>query len=163
MMNSALAQVIFCGENPEKRLVRPEDVDAEIAFASYWRCSYSPYGSGQLLALHIEANALENGADAKVTNRLGQTALELAEKGGYSEIAKCVSGITFNVKPCVAAIAATSLVFKSPTSRRRFDKSIKKSLCVSNNARVSKANSLSNASIDLSVTLTFIAADGFKL
>lgn len=64
MMNSALAQVIFCGENPEMRLVRPENVDAEIAFASYWRCSYSPYGSGQLLALHIEANALENGADA---------------------------------------------------------------------------------------------------
>jgi hypothetical protein len=58
-MNNTPAQVIFCGENPEIRLVRPEDVDAEIAFASYWQCSYSPYGSGQLLALHIEPNMLE--------------------------------------------------------------------------------------------------------
>jgi hypothetical protein len=63
-MNNSLAQVIFCGENPEIRLVRPENVDREIAFASYWRCTYSPYGSGQLLALHIEANVLESGVDA---------------------------------------------------------------------------------------------------
>jgi hypothetical protein len=59
-MNSTLAQVIFCGENPELRLVRPENKDAEIAFASYWHCTYSPYGSGQFLALHIEPNVLEN-------------------------------------------------------------------------------------------------------
>ncbi|MEO8612002.1 MAG: hypothetical protein ABI690_29165 [Chloroflexota bacterium] len=52
-------QVIFCGENPEMRLVRPDNPDAEIAFASYWRCAYSPYGSGQLLALHIEPKVLE--------------------------------------------------------------------------------------------------------
>jgi hypothetical protein len=59
-MNNSLAQVIFCGENPEMRLVRPDDVDREIAFASYWRCTYSPLGSGHFLALHIEANVLEN-------------------------------------------------------------------------------------------------------
>lgn len=58
------AQVIFCGENPEIRLVRPDNVDAEIAFASYWHCSYSPHGSGQLLVLHIEPNVLENHATA---------------------------------------------------------------------------------------------------
>jgi hypothetical protein len=58
------AQVIFCGENPEMRLVRLDDADVEIAFASYWRCAYSPYGSGQILALHIAANALPPHADA---------------------------------------------------------------------------------------------------
>lgn len=41
-MDSALAQVIFCGENPEIRLVKPDNVDHEIAFASYWRCISKP-------------------------------------------------------------------------------------------------------------------------
>ena len=63
-MDSTLAQVIFCGENPEMRLVRLDNVDVEIAFASYWHCTYSPHGSGQLLALHIEPNVLEPDADA---------------------------------------------------------------------------------------------------
>jgi hypothetical protein len=58
------AQVIFCGENPEMRLVKSNNPDVEIAFASYWHCTYSPHGSGQLLVLHIEPKMLEANADA---------------------------------------------------------------------------------------------------
>jgi hypothetical protein len=56
MMNHT--QVIFCGENPEVRLVKPDNVEAEIAFASYWRCTYSPLGGGHFLALHLAAGLL---------------------------------------------------------------------------------------------------------
>lgn len=41
--------VIFCGENPELRLLQSGD---HFALASYWRCTYSPHGVGQLLVLH---------------------------------------------------------------------------------------------------------------
>ena len=60
--NSALPQVILCGENPEMRLVRP-GTEEEIAIASYWNCTYTPYGVGQVLVLHVEAGVLPARAD----------------------------------------------------------------------------------------------------
>jgi hypothetical protein len=44
--------VLFAGENPGIRLVRPGTNDA-VALASYWRCSYSAHGEGDVLILWI--------------------------------------------------------------------------------------------------------------
>jgi hypothetical protein len=44
--------VLFSGENPGIRLVRPGTSDA-VALASYWRCTYSAHGEGDVLILWI--------------------------------------------------------------------------------------------------------------
>lgn len=47
---SLSSNVLLCGENPEIRLYHgaPED-ENEIGYASYWRCTYTPLGVGQVL------------------------------------------------------------------------------------------------------------------
>lgn len=50
-------RVIFCGENPEIRLY-PADSDEMIAIASYWRCTYSAHGPGQVLFLWVSPEVM---------------------------------------------------------------------------------------------------------
>lgn len=49
-----LKPIAFCGENP---VIELYDSAAETitAAASYWRCTYSPYGEGQALLLYLDA------------------------------------------------------------------------------------------------------------
>jgi hypothetical protein len=49
-------QVILCGENPEIQLMRP-GIETMVALASYWRCTYTPIGVGQVLIIHLEPDA----------------------------------------------------------------------------------------------------------
>lgn len=53
-----MSEVIFCGENPEIRLMKPGTTDQEVAFLSFWNCTYSPHGVGQALVLHTESLTL---------------------------------------------------------------------------------------------------------
>lgn len=63
-MENSNHQVILCGENPEMRLVRA-GTEEEVAFASYWRCTFSPHGTGQLLVLNITDAALPGSGGIK--------------------------------------------------------------------------------------------------
>lgn len=44
--------VVLCGENPQIALVHPSKNRA-VASASYWRCTYSPCGEGNILLIHL--------------------------------------------------------------------------------------------------------------
>ena len=46
--------VIFCGENPAVALHQP-GTQRIVANASYWRCTYSEHGEGNVLVLWVEA------------------------------------------------------------------------------------------------------------
>lgn len=48
--------VVFAGENPLLTLYRPGN-DEVIAAASYWRCSYSEQGEGNVLVIWIDPTA----------------------------------------------------------------------------------------------------------
>src|SRR5688572_11603530 len=44
------SQVLLCGENPETRLyLGTPEYENEIGYVSYWRCSYTPVGVGQVM------------------------------------------------------------------------------------------------------------------
>ncbi|MBI5930200.1 MAG: hypothetical protein HY862_12890 [Chloroflexi bacterium] len=49
-MPSIQGRIIFCGENPEMKLYRP-DHEQPVAVASYWRCTFSPHGIGNALVI----------------------------------------------------------------------------------------------------------------
>lgn len=49
-----LNDVVFCGENPGLDLLKP-GTETVTAGASYWFCTYSPYGEGHVLMLHLDA------------------------------------------------------------------------------------------------------------
>jgi len=52
-----LKPIAFCGENPVMELFSP-GTETISAAASYWHCTYSPYGEGQVLLLYLDtANA----------------------------------------------------------------------------------------------------------
>jgi hypothetical protein len=53
-----MTKVIFCGENPEIRLMKPGTTDQEVAFLSYWHCTYSPHGVGRLLVFRNDSRTL---------------------------------------------------------------------------------------------------------
>lgn len=52
--------VIFTGENPGLSLYRP-GTDELVVAASYWRCTYSAHGEGNVLVLWLDQAALEAG------------------------------------------------------------------------------------------------------
>lgn len=55
MESLRLKPIAFCGENPVIELY--DSAEATItAAASYWRCTYSPYGEGQALLLYLDAD-----------------------------------------------------------------------------------------------------------
>lgn len=54
MQKERLKPVAFCGENPAIQLVTP-DTDTISAAASYWRCTYSTFGEGDVLLLYLDA------------------------------------------------------------------------------------------------------------
>ena len=49
-----LKPIAFCGENP---VVELYDATAETitAAASFWHCTYSPHGEGQVLLVYLDA------------------------------------------------------------------------------------------------------------
>ncbi|MFN8557469.1 MAG: hypothetical protein U0531_09005 [Dehalococcoidia bacterium] len=49
--------VIFCGENPVLTLHRPGGDDA-VAAASFWHCTYSAQGEGDLLVIWVDDGAV---------------------------------------------------------------------------------------------------------
>lgn len=44
--------VVLCGENPQIILIHPNKHRA-VATASFWRCTYSPCGEGNILLVHL--------------------------------------------------------------------------------------------------------------
>jgi hypothetical protein len=61
MESIRLSPVVFCGENPAIVLVN-SDTGTTTAAASYWDCTYSVYGEGQVLLVYLDdANAAELG------------------------------------------------------------------------------------------------------
>ncbi|KAB2857487.1 MAG: hypothetical protein F9K46_12895 [Anaerolineae bacterium] len=54
-MPSIQGRIIFCGENPEMKLYRP-DTEQLVALASYWRCTFSLHGIGNALVINVESD-----------------------------------------------------------------------------------------------------------
>ncbi|MFN8529310.1 MAG: hypothetical protein U0670_11915 [Anaerolineae bacterium] len=63
-MANPTSQVVFCGENPELRLFR-EGTEEMVAIASYWQCSYSAYGQGQVLIVWTSPDGTGLGAQSR--------------------------------------------------------------------------------------------------
>lgn len=57
-MPSIKGRILLCGENPEMKLYRPDAASASpenlVGLASYWRCTYTPYGIGNALVIYAE-------------------------------------------------------------------------------------------------------------
>ncbi|MEO8392722.1 MAG: hypothetical protein ABI700_07000 [Chloroflexota bacterium] len=49
-----ITPIVFCGENPNIMLVDANQMPT--AAASYWECTYSPYGVGDVLLVYLDAN-----------------------------------------------------------------------------------------------------------
>jgi len=60
MMAKIKRPVFMCGENPGLRLYVPE-TEQRVAVASYWHCTYSPWGRGNALVLWLDEQALPEG------------------------------------------------------------------------------------------------------
>jgi len=51
-----MGKVVFCGENPGLRLYRAGH-DEPAVIASWWRCDWSPHGTGQAVVLWTDGGA----------------------------------------------------------------------------------------------------------
>src|SRR5688572_4750244 len=52
MESLRLSPVVFCGENPHIVLYNDDTISAA---ASYWHCTFSAYGEGNVLLLYLDA------------------------------------------------------------------------------------------------------------
>lgn len=57
MMAEIKRPIFMCGENPGLRLYAP-NTEQLVAVASYWHCTYSPWGTGNALVLWLDAQVM---------------------------------------------------------------------------------------------------------